>query len=124
MMNSRTPTIHRNHIELRPLYGYGIWRGLRFRIDHSDGENTEEFADDDVPVEHFQMLFQEFGYDIEGEKIIEWLESDASDSGVQVYTEAEICEMVSRSCELEDDDKDEEEEQEEEKCLVSNSDAT
>jgi hypothetical protein len=88
MMNSRTPTIHRNHIELRPLYGYGIWRGLRFRIDHSDGENTEEFADDDVPVEHFQMLFQEFGYDIEGEKIIEWLESDASDSGVQVYTEA------------------------------------
>ena len=62
-------------------------KNLHKRIDH--GENAEEVAvTDDVPVEDFQMLFHvlAIGYEMESDEINTWLDSDVSDSGVQVYT--------------------------------------
>ena len=98
--------------------GYGVWRGLRIRIDH--GENAEEVAvTNDVPVDLFQVL----GYEMESDEINTRLDSDVGDSGVQVYTDAEICEIVSRSSEPPEDEAYDEEEDEEEECQISNSDA-
>ena len=42
----------------------------------------------------FQSLFRELGVEIERSKIMEWLNSDANDKGVQIYTDSEICDLV------------------------------
>ena len=88
--------------------GCAVWRGIRFRIAHIEDEDA---AVDDVPLQDFQILFEKLGVEIRSDEIIEWL-SDTSDTGVQIYTDAEICEMLSRpedSVESEDEESSEEE---------------
>lgn len=94
--------------------GYGIWRGIRFRISHQ--------PDGDPEVLEFQELFKEIGYDMDANELVEWLQSDANDSGVQVYTDNEICELVIQP-NPEEDKKAEDSEQEDEEgsCPISNS---
>lgn len=40
-------------------------------------------------------MFEQLGFKIDENDITEWLESDSGDSGVQTFTDEEICEMVS-----------------------------
>ena len=78
--------------------GYCIWRGLRIRIGHPDGKNlSEPGIANDAPIEDFQMLFQELGVEMESDEITSWLDSDVEDPGVQIYTDTEICEIVSQA---------------------------
>lgn len=70
-------------------------------------------TDDQV---EFQSLFNELGFEIGQEEICEWLQSDFSDSGVQIYSDADICEIVNA-------DMEEADEEEQSKCPVSNVDA-
>ena len=69
--------------------GYGIWRGLRVRISHSDDQESTTISDnvpanpedvpaisDDVQVEDFQVLFGELGVEIEPGDIVSWLGND------------------------------------------------
>ena len=63
---------------------------------------------------HFKIFkySEKLGVEIRFDEITEWL-SDTSDTGVQIYTDAEICEMVSHpedSVESEDEESSEEEE--------------
>lgn len=44
--------------------------------------------DDDVQVEDFQSMFREFSSDI-----VSWFYRDVGNSGVQIYTDNEICEV-------------------------------
>lgn len=81
--------------------GNGLWQGVRIRISHSDdttahATTTDAVSDIDDELS-FQTLFKELGVEIEPDKITEWLNSDANDKGVQIYTDSEICEIVSRS---------------------------
>ena len=119
--------------EPRGSYGCAMWRGLRFRISHPDGQESTTgpssesvpAIDDDVQVEDFQSMFRELCIEIEPSDIVSWLDSDIGNSGVQIYTDDEICELVSRSTddiEPEDGDGDDREE-DEEPCPVTNSDA-
>lgn len=75
-----------------------------------------------APISHFQALFSSLGYNLEEENICEWLNSDKSDPGVQIFTDEEICELVNND-QTDDTLEDEEEEEMEEdtKCPVSNS---
>ena len=117
----------------RGSYGYAMWRGLRLRISHSDGQESTtgpsrksvSAVDDDVQVEDFQTMFRELGIEIDPSDIVSWLDSDIGNSGVQIYTDNEICELVSRSKdEIEPEDGDGEDgEEDEEPCTVTNSDA-
>ena len=67
-------------------------------------------------------MFRELGIEIDPSDIVSWLDSDIGNSGVQIYTGDEICELVSRSKdEIEPEDGDGEED--EEPCTVTNSDA-
>ena len=72
-------------------------------------------------------MFDELGYDMDDSGITEWLESDCGLSGNQVFTDSEICDLVSQGdmCTLEFEEEEEEghEDIEEEKCLVSHSNA-
>ncbi len=98
----------------RGTHKCGMWRGLRIRISHSDGEDSDVATtisgdvlaiSDDVQVEDFQILLNELGVEIESSEIV---------------TDAEICELVSRSSdEIEPED---EEDCEEEPCPVTDSD--
>ena len=89
----------------RGSYGYAMWRGLSLRISHSDGQESitgpscksVSAIDDDVQVEDFQTMFRELGIEIDPTDIVSWLDSDIGNSGVQIYTDDEICELVSRS---------------------------
>jgi hypothetical protein len=122
--------------ESLPYCGYGIWKGLRVRICHPDSKECATISDnfepalpenvqgisDDVQVEDFQVLFQELGVEMERGDIVSWLDSDVHYSGVQTYTDNEICELVSRSND-EIKSEDEEDSEEDESCLVTNSDA-
>ena len=63
--------------------GYGVRQGVKIRIVHSDDSPTDELG--------FQSLFKELSVNIESDKITEWLNSDANDKGVQMYTDSEIC---------------------------------
>ena len=75
--------------------GYGVWQGIRIRIAHSDA-CTRVPAVNDAPTQEFETLFHELGVEIEPDKIDEWLDSDINDCGVHIYSDAEICELVSR----------------------------
>ena len=60
---------------------------------------------------HFQDMFKEVGFDMDADTIIEWLGSDSMEPGVQVFTDSEICELVSKSAsenEVQSDDDSEE----------------
>ena len=76
--------------------GYGVWQGVKIRIVHSDDSPTDVVSDIDDELS-FQSLFKELSVNIESAKIMEWLNSDANDKGVQMYTDSEICDLVSRS---------------------------
>ena len=64
-------------------------------------------------------VFEELGIHIDPDELVKWLDSDANDSGSKIFTEDEICDIVSGDRDEEED----EEEEEEEPCLVTNSDA-
>ena len=109
--------------------GSGIWRGVRIRI-HSDSEettkaeqNTQE-ENEELEVSAFQDRFKEIGFIMDADTIIKWLSSDFMDPGVQVFTDSEICELVSKSAsekEVQSDD-DSEDDVDQSPC-ISNSDA-
>lgn len=81
---------------------------------------------DDVQVEDFQSMFQELCIEIEPSDIVSWLNSNIGNCSVQIYTDYEIRELVTRSTsddiEPENGDGDDGED-DEEPCPVSNSDA-
>ena len=103
--------------------GCGVWKGLRIRISHSDAEKpiADDHSVDEVPTNSFLLLFRELGIQIQADEIEDWLNSDAHDSGVQIFSDDEICEFVSRDDPKADEEEDEEDE--EEPCPVTNSDA-
>ena len=108
--------------------GHAYWRGLRIRLSHHDTDIESPAAiqpDESVNLDEFQNMFKELGFEIDNEKIDDWLESDCSNSGIQIYTDDEICDMVSKDEVEEPVDSEEEEEvqEEESRCPVSNSDA-
>ena len=83
--------------------GSGIWHGIRIRI-HTDSEETKivkaeqkvQEENDELEVSMFQDMFKEIGFDLDADTIVEWLSSDSMDPGVQVFSESEICELVSK----------------------------
>ena len=86
--------------------GYGLWQGIRIQIAHSDDTTMDVTTTDATTTDAvsdiddelgFQNLFKAVGVEIELDKIMEWLNSDANDKGVQIYTDSEICELVSHS---------------------------
>lgn len=86
--------------------GYGLWQGIRIRIAHSDDTTTDATtcttdAVSDIDDElGFQSLFKAVGVEIEIDKLTEWLNSDANDRGVQIYTDSEICECLAQKTAL------------------------
>lgn len=79
-------------------HGYCLWHGIRIQIAHSDTSTVTAVSDaNDVAIDKFETLFSELGVEIESDEINEWLTSDANDGGVHIYTDTEICELVSRS---------------------------
>lgn len=73
-------------------------------------------------------MFEEIGYALNQQELAEWLSSDANDSGVQIYTDSEICDLVTHVNGDEDDTHDDEHDDEAEEgqkneCPVSNSEA-
>ena len=110
-------------------YGYGIFHGLKVRIKRSikeieiskdDSDNDLVIATEDS-VARFKDMFDALGVRIETSEIAAWLNSDVNDSGVQIFTDDEICDMVSQPA-TEEAEEDEEEESED-PCPVSHSDA-
>ena len=101
--------------------GYGVWKGIRIRIAHSDACTAVPEVSD-VPTHEFETLFNELGVEIESDKINEWLDSDINDSGVHIYSDAEICELVSHGEDGTESD-DEESSKDEEVPVISNGDA-
>lgn len=71
-----------------------------------------------------QGMFQELGFTLTKHEVTEWLDNDADDQGVQLYTDSEICDLVMNT---NNDDSDDEVEEESEKkddtCPVTNSQA-
>lgn len=94
-----------------------FWRGIRFRP-ASSAVQAYETSD-------FQDLFEELGVNLDADGISAWLDCDSNICGVQVFSDTEICDLVSRSTDPDSESEDEEKEfdVEEEKCPVSNSDA-
>ena len=73
-------------------------------------------------------MFHQLGFDLSQGEVAEWLDSDASDSGVQIYTDTEICDLVTKKAVdeevlLSEEEEDDEFEGDENICSVSNSDA-
>ena len=64
-------------------------RVLKIRIAHSDDSPTDAVSDIDDEL-GFQSLFRELAVDIERDKVMEWLNSNGNDKGVQIYTDSEI----------------------------------
>ena len=110
--------------------GCAIWRGVRIRI-HSDSEETEsdkaeqrvQDETDELEISTFQDMLKEIGFDTDTDTIAEWLSSDSADPGVQLFTDSEICELVSKSGENEVQSDDDDPEEEDQCPRVSNSDA-
>lgn len=113
--------------EAKKSSGYSVWHGLRIRIGHSDDEGSADVdlagTDEDITINGFEDMFEALGVKIETSEIAKWLDSDVNDSGVQIFTEDEICEIVSQDETAEAEDDEDKEEDEEEPCPVSNSDA-
>ena len=110
--------------------GCAIWRGVRIRI-RSDSEETEpdkaeqrvREETDELEISTFQDMLKEIGFDTDSDTIAEWLSSDSADSGVQLFTDNEICELVSKSSENEVQSDDDDSEEEDQCPQVSNSEA-
>ena len=87
--------------------------------------SKEDCSSSDVGIASFGSLFHELGFNIQADVISEWLDNDANDSGVQIFTDSEICEFVSKSPSDPQIDSEEENETSEEpsKCPVSHSEA-
>ena len=109
-------------------------QGVRIRInlaseaDSFDNDGIiNDFNDDDVSAESFATYFEEIGLKLEDEEIEKWLTTDDNDSGIQLYTDDEICEFVSHpntEAQQEDEDtEDEDTEDEQPACLVRHSEA-
>lgn len=95
------------------------FRGIRMKLAHD-----KKTMPTDETLPEFQSMFAELGFDLSQQEIVEWVDSDASDSGVQVYDDDEICDMVTNKAPEEAvDSEDEEEEEDQNVCPVSNSDA-
>ena len=102
-------------------HGCGAWHGLRFRVCL---EESSASKNDDVSIGMFHCLFEELRMKIECNEIVQWLENDTNDSGIQLYSDAEICDIVSRSVEIHpEEEKEREEVDDEEPCSISNSEA-
>ena len=114
-------------VDITSKLGYGYFRGFRIRYNH-DGNTV---APSPKTSCEFMNMFEELGFDLSQGEISEWLESDTSDSGVQVYTDMEICDLVTKKAvqeepcleEEEEDDEDEDNKGGRKTCPVSNSDA-
>ena len=110
-----------------------VWRGIRVRFPSQEKEKKlavssfkEHSSCDDYEsgVTCFKNLFHELGFSLEAEEIIAWLKSDANDSGVQILTDSEICDYVSKSPETHVNSEEEPENSEDlepSKCPVSHS---
>ena len=71
-------------------------------------------------------MFQELGYALTTQEVVEWLDNDANDPGVQLYTDtcSEICDLVmNRNHDDSDDEVEEESKKNDDACQVSNSQA-
>ena len=80
---------------------------------------------DDKTVNDFHIFFNKLGLNIEYEEITKWLQSNASDSGVQVFSDDEISDHVSHSMEHATEPQHSESEDDDDgpPCPVSNSNA-
>ena len=101
--------------------GAFFWNGIRIRPALQSDSAVCDYVSD------FQYIFGELGMNLDAGNITDWLECDLNDSGVQVYSDQEICDLVLQTGDspTDGDDEDEEEpcEDIEEKCSVSNSTA-
>ena len=77
--------------------GYGLWQGVRIQIAHSDDTTMDATNTVALMMNLVSSLFKAVGVEIELDKIMEWLNSDANDKRVQIYTDSDICELVSHS---------------------------
>ena len=111
-----------------------LWCGIRCRSQENEKEENEVFASskegcssDKDGVLSFKTLFQELGLMVECDEITTWLASDVNDPGVQMLTDTEICDLVSKSCDGSEPQIDSDEEQcdseEPSRCPVSHSEA-
>ena len=95
------------------------WRGIRIR----PALKTESSTD----VTEFKTLFDELGVSLDEDNISDWLNCDFDiSSGVEIYSDQEICDLVSPTNDnptAADEEDEDEEDDEEEKCTVSNSQA-
>ena len=70
---------------------------MRFRIAHSDVNSIQPVAvENSVSLDDFELLFAQLGVEMSSEDILNWLGSDFNDEGVQIYTDTEIRDLVSR----------------------------
>lgn len=60
----------------------------------------------------FRDMFEQIGYNLEDGDIYSWLESDYNEPGVQVFSDTEICDLVSHDT----SESEELTEEEEDKC--------
>lgn len=60
--------------------------------------SSKEGCNNDRIVCYPLSLFQELGLTVERDEITTWLTSDLYDPGVQMLTDTEICDLVSKSC--------------------------
>ena len=69
-------------------------------------------------------MFDEMRFSLDQQEVAEWLNSDINDPGVQIYTDSEICDMVTdEKGEIDSEDEEIEEGLKKEVCPVSNSQA-
>lgn len=113
---------------------YFLWRGVGCRFQENEKEKNEVITSsqegcsgDKLGELCFKSLFQELELTVESDEITIWLESDVNDPGVQMLTDSEICDLVSKSCDGSELQIDSDEEQgdleEPSRCPVSHSEA-
>ena len=68
--------------------------GLEF-VFRAKKQEMATIQDDLSEVAEFQSLFRELGLNVEPKELGEWLSSDCNDTGCEVLTDAEICDLVS-----------------------------
>ena len=102
---------------------YAIWRGIRIRPCHDAPLQLTPDQIDHGCISDFQSMFEELGYTLDDGGIYEWFKSDWDMSGTPIFTDTEICDLVSQEDMSEIEDEEQDEEMEEEGCPVSHSDA-
>ena len=93
-------------------------QGIRVRF------STADFQIGPAPqaLVEFQGMFQELGYALTTQEVVEWLDNDANDPGVRLYTDtcSEICDLVmNRNHDDSDDEVEEESKKNDDACQVS-----